>query len=148
MSFLWHRPMDWSNFHYRRALSSGIEGACLNTCLNNWRGAGGCCGQEAVERPCASTLGQRHRHEHKKKGCVLCTPRCQTPCLCLQERATHGLAGLVEFVQEAALLTGEEGALEALGVRLMTVHGAKGLEFDTVFFCGAPPQQPLLVKQA
>ena len=95
-----------------------------------------------------STLGKRHRHGHKKKDCVLLTPRCQTPCLCLQERAAPGLAGLAEFVQEVALLTGDEGALEAPGVRLMTVHGAKGLEFDTVFFCGALPQHRLLVKQA
>lgn len=55
----------------------------------------------------------------------------------LQEMASAGLAGLTEFVQEAALLTGDESAADAPGVRLMTLHAAKGLEFDTVFIAGA-----------
>lgn len=68
----------------------------------------------------------------------------------LQDMPSSGLAGMAEFVQEAALLSGDESAMDAPGVRLLTLHAAKGLEFDTVFIAGAhltmsrePARRPL-----
>ena len=56
-----------------------------------------------------------------------------------------GLGGLSEFLQEAALLSGDSDTEEARargGVRLVTMHAAKGLEFQVVFVAGAPPGPP------
>jgi superfamily I DNA/RNA helicase len=51
--------------------------------------------------------------------------------------AVHGLPGARAFLEEAALYSGvEEGEEAAGGVRLCTMHAAKGLEFHTVFVPG------------
>lgn len=58
-----------------------------------------------------------------------------------------GLAGLSEFLQEAALLSGDSDTEEARsrkGVRLVTMHTAKGLEFDVVCVAGVPPPARLI----
>ena len=49
----------------------------------------------------------------------------------------EGTAGLQELLDEAALL-GEQDTMKdaATGVKMMTVHAAKGLEFETVFVTG------------
>ncbi len=43
---------------------------------------------------------------------------------------------LQEFLEEVALITDQDNANERNSVTLMTLHAAKGLEFDTVFFVG------------
>lgn len=50
---------------------------------------------------------------------------------------TEGENGMENFLTEVSLLTDEEEMKkEKDGVKLMTVHSAKGLEFDTVFISG------------
>lgn len=44
--------------------------------------------------------------------------------------------GLQEFLEEVALITDLDKNSEPNSVTLMTLHAAKGLEFDTVFFVG------------
>ena len=56
-----------------------------------------------------------------------------------------GLAGLSEFLQETALLSGDSDTEEARsreGVRLVTMHAAKGLEFEVVCIAGVQPLPP------
>ncbi len=51
--------------------------------------------------------------------------------------STFGEDGMELFLTEVSLLTDEdEMKKEKEGVKLMTVHGSKGLEFDTVFISG------------
>ena len=49
-------------------------------------------------------------------------------------------AGVAEFLDQVSLLSAEDFVPEKAGgpgpVMLMTIHAAKGLEFDTVFLCG------------
>ncbi|MGC6487000.1 MAG: ATP-dependent helicase [Planctomycetota bacterium] len=45
-------------------------------------------------------------------------------------------AGLAGYLQHVALLTSADRGDEGPAVRMMTVHAAKGLEFDHVFVCG------------
>ncbi|KXZ48826.1 hypothetical protein GPECTOR_25g411 [Gonium pectorale] len=49
-----------------------------------------------------------------------------------------GLLGVARFLEHAALVTGEtgDGKGERNAVRLSTLHGAKGLEFERVFIVG------------
>ncbi len=58
------------------------------------------------------------------------------------QMAAAGLAGLSEFLQEAALLSGDSDTEEDRaqeGVRLVTMHAVKGLEFEAVCIAGVPP---------
>jgi superfamily I DNA/RNA helicase len=50
----------------------------------------------------------------------------------------EGLEGLKGFLSEVALLTGSTAGEPdgSVPVRLMTLHGSKGLEFDAVFIVG------------
>jgi DNA helicase-2/ATP-dependent DNA helicase PcrA len=48
----------------------------------------------------------------------------------------NGGENLVDFLQNIALITDLDSMDEAGGVTLMTIHAAKGLEFDTVFVAG------------
>lgn len=59
------------------------------------------------------------------------------------ETSRHPTTGLLEFMDRIALMRKEGLVLPLVqvagnerGVNLMTVHGSKGLEFDTVFFVG------------
>lgn len=52
------------------------------------------------------------------------------------EFKTNGGEGLTDFLQNIALITDLDSMDEAGGVTLMTIHAAKGLEFDTVFVAG------------
>ena len=45
-------------------------------------------------------------------------------------------SGLAGYLQHVALLTSADGAAQGPAVRMMTVHAAKGLEFDHVFVAG------------
>ncbi len=47
-----------------------------------------------------------------------------------------GEAGLLEFLEKVTLAADEAGGEESEAVRLMTLHNAKGLEFDVVFLVG------------
>ena len=47
-----------------------------------------------------------------------------------------GEEGLVEFLEKVTLAAEEAGGEESEAVRLMTLHNAKGLEFDVVFLVG------------
>ncbi len=48
----------------------------------------------------------------------------------------NGGEGLTDFLQNIALITDLDSMDEAGGVTLMTIHAAKGLEFETVFVAG------------
>ncbi len=52
------------------------------------------------------------------------------------EFEANGGENLVDFLQNIALITDMDSMDEAGGVTLMTIHAAKGLEFDTVFVAG------------
>ena len=47
-----------------------------------------------------------------------------------------GEEGVLEFLEKVTLAAEETGAEESEAVRLMTLHNAKGLEFDVVFLVG------------
>ncbi|HWS15082.1 MAG TPA: ATP-dependent helicase, partial [Candidatus Methylomirabilis sp.] len=47
-----------------------------------------------------------------------------------------GEDGLLEFLEKVTLAADEAGGEESEAVRLMTLHNAKGLEFDVVFLVG------------
>ena len=47
-----------------------------------------------------------------------------------------GEEGLLEFLEKVTLAAEEAGGEESEAVRLMTLHNAKGLEFDVVFLVG------------
>ncbi|MBP2682954.1 MAG: pcrA [Deltaproteobacteria bacterium] len=47
-----------------------------------------------------------------------------------------GEGGLLEFLEKVTLAGEEAGGEESAAVRLMTLHNAKGLEFDVVFLVG------------
>ena len=47
-----------------------------------------------------------------------------------------GEEGVLEFLEKVTLAAEEAGAEESEAVRLMTLHNAKGLEFDVVFLVG------------
>jgi len=47
-----------------------------------------------------------------------------------------GEDGLQEFLEKVTLAAGESAGEESAAVRLMTLHNAKGLEFDVVFLVG------------
>jgi DNA helicase-2/ATP-dependent DNA helicase PcrA len=47
-----------------------------------------------------------------------------------------GEIGLLEFLEKVTLAAEEAGGEESAAVRLMTLHNAKGLEFDVVFLVG------------
>jgi DNA helicase-2/ATP-dependent DNA helicase PcrA len=47
-----------------------------------------------------------------------------------------GDGGLLEFLEKVTLAAEEAGGEESAAVRLMTLHNAKGLEFDVVFLVG------------
>ena len=47
-----------------------------------------------------------------------------------------GEEGVMEFLEKVTLAAEEAGAEESEAVRLMTLHNAKGLEFDVVFLIG------------
>lgn len=51
-------------------------------------------------------------------------------------KAMEGFGSLAEFLDHVLLLSEVNGSSEAEGVALMTLHAAKGLEFDTVFLPG------------
>lgn len=44
--------------------------------------------------------------------------------------------GVLKLLEQAALINDQDAIKEDGGVKLMTVHSAKGLEFDYVFVCG------------
>jgi DNA helicase-2/ATP-dependent DNA helicase PcrA len=48
----------------------------------------------------------------------------------------NGGEGLIDYLQNIALITDLDSMDEQGGVTLMTIHAAKGLEFDTVFVAG------------
>jgi len=48
----------------------------------------------------------------------------------------EGEDGLLEFLEKVTLAAEEAGVEESKAVRLMTLHNAKGLEFDVVFLVG------------
>jgi len=50
--------------------------------------------------------------------------------------AGAGEEGLLEFLEKVTLAAEEAGGEESEAVRLMTLHNAKGLEFDVVFLVG------------
>ncbi|MEI6101940.1 MAG: 3'-5' exonuclease, partial [Eubacteriales bacterium] len=52
------------------------------------------------------------------------------------EFKSNGGEGLSDFMQNIALITDLDSMDEAGGVTLMTIHAAKGLEFETVFVAG------------
>jgi DNA helicase-2/ATP-dependent DNA helicase PcrA len=51
-------------------------------------------------------------------------------------KAMEGFASLAEFLDHVLLLSDVNGTSQSEGVALMTLHAAKGLEFDTVFLPG------------
>jgi len=52
------------------------------------------------------------------------------------EFESNGGEKLVDFLQNIALITDLDSMDEAGGVTLMTIHAAKGLEFETIFVAG------------
>lgn len=60
-------------------------------------------------------------------------------CLVASQEEMVGLGALREFLGDAAIFSmGSPDGLDATAdsVRLTTLHGSKGLEFDTVFIIG------------
>lgn len=48
----------------------------------------------------------------------------------------EGIEGLEKLIEEATLMSDQDTMEEAKGVKLMTIHAAKGLEFEVVFVAG------------
>ena len=87
-------------------------------------------------------LAPHRRSVHVKIGRSCQRPAFATSTSLLLQAQTLGLAALQDFLADCTLMTlsidASSGSdVQAEAVRLATLHGSKGLEFNTVFIVGA-----------